>query len=136
MRTTFLTGIFAFSLFISAEIQAQNSSDTGVVVTADPRIEVLADRYNETHEIRGYRIQIVSSSRKEEARKMKSKFASRYPEIQAHEVYQQPFFIIKVGDFQTKLEAEKFHRQIEEEYPGSYVIPDAIKPFKQYTKAD
>ncbi len=135
MKKYLFTLFIAITLFSAQRIFGQ-TSDSSISITADPRIEELAERYNKTHEIRGYRIQIISSSRKEEARKVKSKFASRYTEIQAHEVYQQPFFIIKVGDFQTKLEAEKFHRQIEEEYPGSYVTPDIIQPFNQYTKSD
>ena len=56
-----------------------------------------------------------------------------HQEIEAHEIYQQPFFIIKVGDFLTKLEAEKFHREIEEDFPGSFILPDLIDPFKQYS---
>ena len=100
----------------------------------DPRLEILLERYNKTHEIRGYRIQIISSSKKELARKAMSRFASLYQDIEAYEVYQQPFFIIKVGDFLTKLEAVKVLREIESEFPGSFVLPDKITPLKQYTK--
>jgi hypothetical protein len=100
---------------------------------SDPRIEALSDKYNKIHTIHGYRIQIISSSKKEIAKKAKSKFASMHQDIEAHEIYQQPFFIIKVGDFLTKLEAEKFHREIEEDFPGSFILPDVIEPYKQYT---
>lgn len=120
--------------FISTnELFAQSEGDTVITIVADPRIDLLADRFNRTHEIKGYRIQIISSSRKEPAKKELSKFVANHQEIQAYEIYQQPFFIIKVGDFLTKLEAEKFHMEIEEEFPDSFILPDLITPLKQYT---
>jgi len=100
----------------------------------DPRIDILVKRYNKTHELHGYRIQIISSSRKDQAKRAKSKFASKNQSVQAHEIYEQPFFIIKVGDFLTKIEAEKFHREIVHDFPGSFVLPDVIDPYKQYSK--
>ena len=114
--------------------QSSTGVDTMIIVSeADPRIENLADRYNKTHRIRGFRIQIISSSKKEIAKKTKSKFASMYQDIESYEIYQQPYFIIKVGDFLTKLEAEKFHREIEMEFQGSFILPDEIEPYNQYT---
>ena len=110
-----------------------NSNQNGVVVT-DNRIHELTDRYNRSHEFHGYRIQIISSSKKEKAKRAKSVFASRHQGYKAHEIYQQPFFIIKVGNFLSKLEAEKFHREIRDEFPGSFVLPDIIDPIEQYAK--
>lgn len=129
----FILCIALTSIISTNEIFAQNEGDTILTISADPRIDVLADRFNKTHEIRGYRIQIISSSRKEPAKKELSKFVAGNQNIQAYEIYQQPFFIIKVGDFLTKLEAEKFHMEIEEEFPGSFILPDIITPLKQYT---
>ena len=123
------------ALTISMAIYSQNevgSDPDFSIKESDPRIAVLVERYNKTHEIRGYRIQIISSSKKDEAKKAKSRFASMHNQYHAHEFYQQPFFIIKVGDFLTKLEAEKFHREIREEYPGSFIVPDYIEPYDQY----
>jgi hypothetical protein len=83
--------------------------------------------------IYGYRVQIISSSKKEKAKKAKSVFVSKYQGYFAHEIYQQPFFIIKVGDFLTKIEAEKLHREIREEFPESFVLPDIVNPIEQYS---
>ncbi len=126
---TFLVIFLLFGNTIFCQIMP----DTVAVTSKnDKRIETLVKRYNKTHEIRGYRIQIISSSKKDHAKKAKSKFASRHQSIQAHEIYQQPFFIIKVGDFLTKIEAEKFHREIEDDFPSSFVLPDVVSPYKQY----
>ena len=116
---------------------AQNSelidSETQLVTLSDERISTLTERYNRSHEIHGYRVQIISSSKKEKAKKAKSLFVSRYQGYEAYQIYQQPFFIIKVGDFFTKIEAEKLHRKIRDEFLGSFVLPDIINPIEQYS---
>ena len=113
-----------------------DSDDIMTMSETNQRIDILAHRYNKTHKLHGYRIQLMSSSKNEKAKKAKSRFASKYQLIQVHLIYQQPFFIIKAGDFLTKIEAEKFQRIIESDFPGSFVIPDIIYPYKQYTFKD
>jgi len=130
----------AFVLLSYCSLTAQNSesgySESELVSLSDSRITTLTERYNRSHEIYGYRVQIISSSKKEKAKKAKSIFASKYQGYIAHEIYQQPFFIIKVGDFLTKIEAEKLHREIRDEFPESFVLPDIVDPIKQYSEKD
>lgn len=131
--TSVLATFYCIGNISAQEVVKEIDKKEGKIeIQADPRIEILSNRYNKTHEIRGYRIQIISSPKKDEAKKAKSQFASRYQQMDAHEIYQQPFFIIKVGDFLTKLEAEKYHREIEEFFPGSFIVPDVIEPYNQY----
>ena len=127
--------LLAGKISYGQELAANENIETKVVIT-DNRIHELNNRYNRSHELHGYRIQIISSSKKEKAKKAKSIFASSYGHYEAHEKYQQPFFIIKVGDFLSKLEAEKFHRQIRDEFPGSFLLPDIIDPIDQYSKTN
>ena len=47
--------------------------------------------------------------------------------MKAHEVYQQPFFKIRVGDFRTKLEAYKFQKEIMAQFPNSFIVKDEIE---------
>ena len=122
----------------STKVNAQSffESDTSVSLKADSRIDGLLERYNRIHKIRGYRIQIISSSKKDKTKKTRSKFAAQFPKFTTHESYQQPFFTIKVGDFLTKLEAEKNHRLIKEQFPDSFIVPDFVEPIAQYSKRD
>ncbi|HAW51171.1 MAG TPA: hypothetical protein DCX54_02410 [Flavobacteriales bacterium] len=119
-----------------AQNQGPEFKEYELVTLTDSRISTLSDRYNRTHQVYGYRVQIISSSKKEKAKKAKSVFASKYQGYVAHEIYQQPFFIIKVGDFLSKIEAEKLHREIREEFPESFVLPDIVTPFEQYSAKD
>lgn len=74
----------------------------------------------------GYRIQIYSDNKKQAARDEKAKFLSSFSGVKAHEIYQQPYFKIRVGDFKTKLEAYKFQREIYLQFPNSFIVKDEI----------
>ena len=134
------TGIlYALALILTSNdstAQAFFQSDSIILLETDPRVDVLVNRYNKVHKIRGYRIQIISSSKRDKSKKALSKFASIYSELIAHESYQQPFYTIKVGDFLTKLEAEKYHQIIKDQFPESFIIPDFVNPINQYTSRD
>jgi SPOR domain len=74
----------------------------------------------------GYRVQLYSGSR-EEIQEIKNKFSGSYSGINTYSTYLAPNFRIRVGDFRTKMEAEKFKAQIQNEFSGCYVIKDKIE---------
>lgn len=125
--------VILFSISASSQNTESYTGENTKVTLSDDRIDKLTERYNRSHEIHGYRVQIISSSKKDKAKKARSIFSSRYQGYKAYEIYQQPFFIIKVGDFFTKIEAEKLHREIRDEFLGSFVLPDVINPIEQYS---
>mgnify|MGYP001257159177 CR=1 FL=1 len=97
----------------------------------DPRIEELLAtkrRINKRNEgIKGYRIQIYSGNRKQ-ANEIKAEFIDGNDSLNAYIVYEQPYFKTRVGDFRTKIEAEKALRKLIKLYPGSFVLGDFIEP--------
>ena len=72
----------------------------------------------------GYRVQIFFGDRKE-ALKRKAEFANSYPDIPAYISYLAPNFRLRVGDFRTRLEAEKLKNAME--YQGCYIVKDKIE---------
>lgn len=80
--------------------------------------------------IDGYRIQIFFDSgnhSKSRAYAKKSNFILKYPHIRAYITYQSPNYKVRVGDFRTKLDAEKFKNEIIEDYPSAFSIPELIE---------
>lgn len=77
----------------------------------------------------GYRIQIYFDSgrtARESANETKAKFLSFFPDIEAHILYQSPFYKVRVGDFRTENEALKFSKKILRRFPQAYIVPDII----------
>ena len=53
----------------------------------------------------GYRIKIHFGIDREVAETVRTKFSKSYPDYATYKEYQQPNFVVLVGDFKTKLEA-------------------------------
>lgn len=126
--------LFTSLLFCYFGVLAQNNTindsiikKSNVVVSKDGRIDNLLETYKSSFTIQGYRIQIYSDNKKQPAREEKAKFLSLYNNVKAHEIYQQPYFKIRVGDFRTKLEAYKFQREIYGNFPNSFIVKDEIE---------
>jgi hypothetical protein len=132
MNAKVILGFLIFFILVSnSYAQAIDESvlekKNKVIVFNDERVDQLLDVYKSSFVLQGYRIQIFSDNKKQPARDEKAKFLTLYNNVKAHEIYQQPFFKIRVGDFRTKLEAYKFQREIYENFPNSFIVKDEIE---------
>lgn len=96
---------------------------------ADPRIKKLSQKYidSQTGKIKGYRVQIHFGAERNKAMQVKSKFLARYQDMRAYDPFDAPYFKIRVGDFRTKLEAYKFLKEVQADFPGSFIVADDIE---------
>ena len=79
--------------------------------------------------VSGYRILIFSDSgigAKEEQQKIRARFISEFPGVDAYYRYDEPNFKVYVGDCRTRSEALKLHEQIEKKFPNSFIREDYI----------
>ncbi len=82
---------------------------------------------------RGFRVQLCSESgnnAKTIANGIKSQFLSRYRDVPAYLIWESPNFKVRVGDFKTRLDATLFWKQIQDQFPQSYVVMDQINLFR------
>lgn len=86
---------------------------------------------NEEHDgIDGFRIHLYfESGNNSKARTMnvRDQFLRRYPQIGAYVIYRSPFYRLRVGDYRTRVEAERFLQRIIRRYPAAYVVGTKIK---------
>ncbi len=166
MKTIFLiiSGVFLFQM-AAAQVTFPALSDTMVSDTAgneeinlnildnldinqDSRLEKMLKWHVENNKKRdgidGFRVEIFFSSAlnaKEQALNKKKEFLSKYPDHDVHVKFTAPNFRVRVGDFRTKNEALKLHKQIQDDYPGAFIVPDNInfpllKTEKKYERPD
>ncbi len=123
-----------FSFFFASTAFAQEGK---VVVIKDPQIDSLISRRlalsragnagnNVTSE--GFRVQIFSGLKREDAYSAQSKFKSLYPGIASYVSYVQPNYRVRVGDFRTKLEAQKLVNDLKKQYPSLFIFAEKINP--------
>lgn len=123
---------FFLSLFLIAgwRLGAQTIADTGKIsLVQDRKIEELVAKHIEINSktpVKGYRVKIHFGADKNKAKEVKAKFIAQFPTVAAYEKYDQPNFNIRVGDFRTKLEAYKFLKEIQTEFPSAFIVQDEI----------
>jgi len=100
----------------------------------EPAIETIQEDFIRTWqrvgEIDGYRIQIgavTGTNSRSKAESERYLFTSRFPYIPAYITYNEPYFRIRVGNYNTRLEAFFALQEIRSTYPNAYIIPDKIK---------
>ncbi len=124
--------LLVFFLHCISFVQAQKSTaDTGKIeLIQDNKVRELLNKHIEINSkapIEGYRIKIHFGPDKNKAKDIKAKFISLFSDMPAYEKYDQPNFNIRVGDFRTKLEAYKFLKEVQVEFPSSFLIQDNIE---------
>jgi hypothetical protein len=99
----------------------------------DPRVDTLLKLHKDLNikspKIDGWRVNIffeTGNNSKKLAMEAKAGFVQKYPNVPSYLVFQEPYYKIRVGDYRTQLEAEKFLKTITNEYPNAFVVEDKI----------
>ena len=109
-----------------------NGQTGNVSIVKDSRIDSLVQNQSVVippsvrPKMNGYRIQLYFDSDKGEINNARSRFIQQFPKIDTYVIYNAPNFFLKVGDFRTRLEAEKIKASIELQFPTSFVIQEPI----------
>lgn len=91
-------------------------------------IDSLRNRYNREGKRAGYRIHIYRSTKSADARTERRNYLYKRDDQQVYVDYSEPYFIVTVGNFRTKLDATRYLMDIRERYPTAYVIRAKIDP--------
>lgn len=101
------------------ELQIETSTKIDAVVSQKKQ-------YNKNLEsIKGYRIQLFYGSEKA-AYKIKDEFKALFPDITTKIIFSSPQWKVQVGNFITRLEADRTLTSIKKEYPGAIILATEI----------
>ena len=127
--------VIGFILIIICCHSASSQEKGKVVVLKDPQIDSLIARRLELNRsvsigksvsVSGFRVQIFSGLDRQQANSEQSNFKSRNPNITSYISYIQPYYRLRVGDFRTRLEAEKFMNELKKYYSSMFVFSEMI----------
>lgn len=138
--------IFSSLIFVSSFALGQASSGEDLLRSMSGnekqnRVKVVADSLLEANYYKlmavnskvkgvpGYRIRIFSESgvgAKEQQQRVRARFLSEFPDIDAYYRYDEPYFKVYVGDCRTRSEALKLYDLIKKEFPNPIIREDYI----------
>jgi hypothetical protein len=124
-----LTGVRpGFSLAQDSIIELKN-----IRIIQDEKVDLLLSKHIRINQNRdgipGFRIQIFFDSgtnSKTNAQGIYEGFRAKYPDVAAYLTFKAPNYKVRVGDFRTKLDAQRFLNEINPEYPNAWIIPEQI----------
>jgi hypothetical protein len=104
-----------------------------IKIIQDSRVDTLVQLHKKLNErnplIDGWRINIffeTGNNSKKLAMEAKARFVQSYTNVPSYLVFQEPYYKVLVGDYRTKMEAEKFLKQIMSEYSNAFLVEDKI----------
>ncbi len=74
----------------------------------------------------GYRIQIYAGNLRTEADDAKLFVYQNYPELIPYIAFTSPTYRVKIGDFMNRLDAERYLRQVKQQFASAIILPDKI----------
>ena len=125
-KTTF---ILFCTLILALTAQSQNGD---IRVIKDVRLDALVAKQSEIvppdtrTKIKGFRVQLTFDSDRGTINNNRSSFISAFPRVDTYVEYTAPNYYLKVGDFRTRLEAEKIKAKMSAEFPTAFVIEEDI----------
>ncbi len=136
MRGFLSTVTMLFSLILVPGVVMAQKPDTmtgTLEVNQDMRVDVLLNKHIEINQVKqtmeGFRIQVFfdsGNSSKARAQAALDEFIARYPKISAYLTFKSPNYKVRVGDFRTRLDAQRFLNDIVADYPNAFIIADQI----------
>jgi hypothetical protein len=113
-------------------------ANDSVIIRKDARLDILSVKQLQANQrsamltasgqYKGYRIQVVSTPRRDDAFKIKAELMERMPDQKTYMIFQSPNFKVRIGNFLKKEDAEKLKAQLNKLYPaGVYIVEDAIE---------
>lgn len=125
-----------YLLMILYSVSSQANADT-IIVNKDSRLDVLTQKQaainkrssmmTSAGQYKGYRIQVLSTNKRDDAFKVKADLLLAFPEQKSYIVFESPNFKVRIGNFLKRSEAESLRKQLVYMYPqGGYIVEDTI----------
>ena len=120
--------VFVFCCFAMAFTGFAQDNPLQTQIKVQQAIQKKSEYHRMTNGVQeGYRIKIHFGVDREAAENIRTKFSKSFPEYDTYKEYQQPNFVVLVGDFKTKLEAFESLQKIKPEFPTAFIVKEKIK---------
>jgi len=118
--------IMLFGFLSSFQISGQGN----VNVNTSAAITQMMDQFTSTNKaentIKGWRIQIITTNDRRKMESARSKFSSMYPDIDVKWNHVAPYYRVKVGAYENKMQLMGFLLELKNDFRGVIPVMDNI----------
>lgn len=95
-----------------------NTKSTAVVASGKPTTAIVSQM--------GYRVQVFYGSDRRKVFNEQGRFKSSYPVLNTYITYKEPNYYLRVGDFRTRLEAQRLLNELKPLFPTLFIFREKI----------
>jgi hypothetical protein len=121
--------LLVFCIFLSIQSFAQQTEGTVKIESSTEINDVIAQKkeYNKSlGTIKGYKIQLFYGNEKD-AYEVKDEFKAIFPEISTKIIFSSPEWKVQVGNYKTRIEADKALVEIKIDFPNAIIFATDIE---------
>jgi len=129
----FVSSVAILFCFSASMAQSPDTLELKGIVVQDPAIDALVMKHIRINDhfqtIDGFRVQLFSDSgnnSKNKAHAVYNAFVLKYPETGAYLSFISPNYKVRVGDFRTRLDAQRFLLELAVDYPNAFIVEEPI----------
>lgn len=115
-------------LSLCSALKGQTTANTNIRFFATPEVDRIMQGYTSTNRstttVRGWRLQILSTSDRERMEQTRSNFRMQFPYIPVSYVHNRPYYLLRVGAFTDQREAIRIQYLIRPFFPSIYLVQD------------
>ena len=101
-----------------------------ISIKEEPNVRALMSRYEtlgkEEDHINGWRIKLVSTTNRRELDQARFLLQRVYPTIAYSQSYENPYYSLKVGAFETRIDIEPLLAQMKVDFPEAIPFRDEV----------
>ena len=117
--------------------EVSTSSTLGPVESVDGQLDEVQRRFAQKNKsepyFSGYTVLVFSGIDRNQAFKTQDDLKFYFPDLNPEMQYQQPRYLVKLGKFTYKIEAQKAFSQIKAQFPSARIIQDRFQR-KEYAQ--
>lgn len=124
-----LISLFLFIFVINFSNLYAQEEGTIIVESSEKIKTIIAKKkaYNRNlKEVKGYKIQLFNGS-EQGAYRIRDRFSSMFPKTNIKIKFFSPEWKVRVGNYKTRLEADRALLEIKEAFPGAIILPAMIE---------
>lgn len=114
---------------LSLESVAETPVGSSLAVDEDLEysIKKLQEAYSAERYWSGFTVLVFSGVDRDQAFKTRNDLYTYFPEMKSEMQYQQPRYLVKIGKFINRIEAQPYYHQLKEYFPTARIIQDRFQ---------
>ena len=118
--------VMLFSLLLCFQISGQGTVNVNTSATITQMMDQFTSTNKEESKIKGWRVQIITTNDRRKMETARGKFSSLYPDIKVKWNHVAPYYRVKVGAYENKMQLMGFLLELKKDFPGVIPVMDNI----------